>query len=434
MPPISLHLVPRDPRGCAEGGAAVTIELCLFDLDNTLLKTSDLEGFRGRGNVNNTSHEYTRGLLAAFNRRDDRLLYTPEQLADLQDEFLDMRWGVFTRAPRHYATTLLEEAYPVMEWDVVVAYEDVRNTKPYPDGIWLAAKQLGIRSGEKIALVGDEKTDVVCAYRAGCWVFIDQSSWQPRINDHWYALERVPDALFAGAGALGQLLASPHLGVPELEYLIAGEHLEGRRRRIDKINHFFPRNIGGGYVPIHIMGRLFGEYEEIRYRRGWHVLTDQLVGLKDANEFPDEWIEAIQRFVHADTVANPDTVVTVVPFKPGRTPRLERLLDQFARAYQPPRVFMGRRAPTVAFRSDVLAFRPGAVSSHGNHLDKDQRFANVGDNLHVSRPQDIQGKHVIVIDDVVTTGATLLWSHRYLREAGARSVSCLSLAQAIGAN
>ena len=412
----------------------MSIQLCLFDLDNTLLRTSDLEGFRGRENVNNTSNEYTRGLVAAFGRREDRLLYTPEQLAGLQAEFPDMRWGVFTRAPRHYANTLLEQAYPEVEWDIVVAYEDVRNTKPYPDGIWLAARQLGIQRCDEIALIGDEKTDVVCAYRAGCWVFVDQTSWQPRINEHWYALERVPDALFEGAEALSQLLASPHLGVPELEYLITGGRHEGRRRRIDKINHFFPRNIGGGHVPIHIMGRLFGEYEEIRHRRGWHALTDQIIAHKNANAFPAPWIEAMQRFVHLDTVANPDTVVTVVPFKPGRIPRLESLLDQFARAYQPPRVLMGRRAPAVAFRSDVLAFRPGAVSSHGNHLTAEQRFANVGDNLHVSRPQDIHGKHVIVIDDVVTTGATLLWSHRYLREAGARSVSCLSLAQAVGAN
>lgn len=412
----------------------MSIQLCLFDLDNTLLRTSGLEGFRGRENVNNTRREYTRGLLHEYDLRDDRLLYTPEQLADLQDEFPDMRWGVFTRAPRHYAATLLEEAYPDVEWDIVVAYEDVRNTKPHPDGIEIAARRLGIRRRDQVALVGDEKTDVVCAYRAGSWSFVDQSSWQPRINEHWYALERVPDALFEGADELSALLAEPFLGVPELEYLITGERLEGRKRRIDKINHFFPRNIGGGHVPIHIMGRLFGEYEEISYRRGWHALTDQLLAHKDANEFPGEWIEAILRFVHLDTVANPDTVVTVVPFKPGRTPRLERLLGQFSAAYQPPRVLMGRRAPTVAFRSDVLAFRPGAVSSHGNHLNSDQRFANVGDNLHVARPQDIQGKHVIVIDDVVTTGATLLWSHRYLREAGARSVSCLSLAQAIGAN
>jgi len=44
----------------------MAIELCLFDLDNTLLRTSDLEDFRGRENLGNTSAVYTRRLLAAF--------------------------------------------------------------------------------------------------------------------------------------------------------------------------------------------------------------------------------------------------------------------------------------------------------------------------------------------------------------------------------
>ncbi|WP_416057820.1 HAD-IA family hydrolase [Stenotrophomonas maltophilia] len=412
----------------------MSIRLCLFDLDNTLLRTDDLEVFRGRENVNRTSRDYTRALLREYRSRDDRLLYTPEQLEHLQEEFPRMCWGVFTRAPRHYASTLLDEAYPQMEWDILVAYEDVRNTKPNPEGIELAARRLGVRRRDQVVLVGDEKVDVVCAYRAGCWVFIDQATWQPRENVHWWALERVPDALFEGASELEDLLASPYLGVPELEYLINGERLLGRQRRIDRVNHFFPRSAGGGYVPIHVMGRLFGEHEEIRYRRETHVLTDQIIAHKDADEFPDEWIEAIQRFVRSDKHRNLDTVVTVVPFKPGRPPRLEGLLDQVASAYQARYLSADDAAPNVSFCADVLAFRVGAVSSHGNHLNAHERFANVGDNLHIRRPRKIQGKHVIVIDDVVTTGATLLWSHRYLREAGARSVSCLSLAQAVGAN
>ncbi|HRX99546.1 MAG TPA: HAD-IA family hydrolase [Xanthomonadaceae bacterium] len=411
----------------------MSIQLCLFDLDNTLLRTSDLEDFRGRDNVNNTGREYTRALLRTYDSRDDRLLYTPEQLADLRDEFHDILWGVFTRSPRHYATTLLKEAYPDVDWNIIVAFEDVKNTKPHPDGIYLAAKKCGIKRGDHIVMVGDEKSDVVCAYRAGCWVFVDRTSWRPMENEHWWALERVPDALFEGADELGPLLAAPYLGVPDLEYLIAGEQLEGRKRRIDKINHFWPRSMGVGYVSIHVLGRFFSDYEDIRYRRKWHELTGQILAHKGANTFPGEWVEAIQEFVHMDVLGRSETIVTVVPFKPGRHPRLERLLDQIGKAYQPARVSM-RRAPTVSFCSDLLAFRPGAVSSHGNHLGKDERFTNVGENLHVARPQDVRDKHVIVIDDVVTTGATLLWSHRYLMEAGARSVSCLSLAQAIGAS
>lgn len=412
----------------------MAIRLCLFDLDNTLLRTTDLEHFRGRENVNNTSREYTHRLVGEFENRDDRLLYTSAQLDHLRRRFPEIQWGVFTRSPRHYATTLLKQAYPNIEWGIIVAYEDVRQTKPYPDGVQLACHELGIARGHQVVLVGDEKSDVVCAYRAGCWVFIDQSTWYPRTSEHWYALERVPDALFEGANELELLLDSPCLGLPELEYQITGNQMDGRKPRIEKINHFFPRNIGGGYVPVHILGRLFGEYADISARRAWHALTDQILASKNSDSFPEEWIEAILRFLQQVTMTRPDTVVTVVPFKQGRTPRLERLLDQCARAYQPPRGRMGRNASDIAFHAGILAYRPVAVGHHGNHLNAEQRFANVADNLYVSQPQHIRGKHVIVIDDVVTTGASLLWSHRYLVEAGATSVSCLSLAKAIGAN
>ncbi|MFC7459213.1 HAD hydrolase-like protein [Hydrogenophaga defluvii] len=413
----------------------MAIELCLFDLDNTLLRTSDLEPFRGRDNVGVTSAVYTQKLReAAFGpNASKRHLYTAEQLIALRTRFPGMRWGVFTRSPRHYANTLLDFGYPEIKWDIVIGYEDVRNTKPHPDGIWIAARETDVDSVDKIALIGDEKVDVVCAFRAGCWSFIDQTTWEPRTSEHWWALERVPDALFRGADELANLLEAPLLGAPELEYLLANEELDGRRQRIDQINHFFPRFLGGGYVPIKIMGRLFGDHVDIQHRRNSHLLTQQIHALKEAATFPEIWVKAIQRFLNAETRAGGEVLVTVIPFKPGRKPRLESLLAQVEKSYRPPEISF-RRPATVEFLADVLAFRNGAVSSHGHHLNADERFANVGENLYVKRPLDIKGKHVIVIDDVVTSGATLLWANRYLIQAGAKRVSCMSLSKAIGPN
>lgn len=413
------------------------IDLCLFDLDNTLLRTTDLSPFRGRENVGVSSVDYTRRLLAtAFGSGvPSRLLYTASQLAELRRRFPMMRWGVFTRSPRHYALTLLGHAYPEFNWDVVVAFEDVEQTKPHPNGIVKAARETGVARPNQVALVGDEKIDVVCAHRAGCWSFIDQASWHPRTKEHWWALERMPDALFEGADELSRLLAAPGLGLPELEYLIAGQQLEGRRRRIDKINHFFPREHGDGYEPIHVLGRLFGEYEEISRKRRDHVLTRQIHEHKDAQVFPDAWVNAILQFVKNEGGFSRHVVVTVIPFKPGRRPRLESLLAQVATAHVPtPRRGTFIPPNEFTFIPDVLAFRPGAVSSHGNRLSAAQRFSNVGENLYVQRAEAVEGKHVIVLDDVVTSGATLLWAHRYLTRAGAARVSCLALAKAIGAN
>lgn len=412
----------------------MSIELCLFDLDNTLLDTRDLEPFRGRENVGVTSAMYTQKMLkAAFGAEArQRYLYNPEELIALRGQFPKMRWGVFTRSPRHYAATLLTRAFPDFKWDIIIGREDVEKTKPDPEGIWIAGVETGVESLHHIALVGDEKVDVVCAYRAGCWSFIDQTSWEPRCNEHWWALERVPDAVFKGSDELASLLSEPYLRVPDLEYLIFNQRLNGRARRIDKINHFFPRSIGNGYVPIYVMGRIFGDYKELSPRRDWHSLTEQIHAYKSATTFPESWVQSIHNFISAESIFSQDVVLTVIPFKPGRTPRLEALLRQVATTYGPSKKKF--RKTNIEFLEDVMAFRDGAVSSHGHHLTAEERFQNVGKNLYVKRPRDIEGKHVIVIDDVVTSGATLLWADRYLMLASARKVSCMSLTKAIGPN
>lgn len=412
----------------------MTIELCIFDLDNTLLRTDDLEEFRGRANVNLTSREYTEALLqAAFGPDvENREIYTSEQLLGLRLKFPKMRWGVFTRSPRHYAKTLLDRNYPQVKWDVVIGFEDVVNTKPDPEGIRRASNITAIKSPDRIALIGDDKVDVVCAYRSGCWSFIDQSTWNPRKNGHWWALERVPDALFKGADELESLLRNPYIKLPELEYRISKDNSHDRKLRVDTINHFFPRTYGSGFVPINVMGRLFGDYQDLDLRREWHPLSEQIVSHKNSNSFPDSWLCAIRDFIKDTTINDGEAVVTVIPCKAGRTPRLESLLQQVAGPYDCNQTRPS--SPSVEYLHDILEFRSGAVSSHGRHLNADERFNNVGENLYVRRPADIKRRHVIVIDDVVTSGATLLWAHRFLMSAGARRVTCLSLAKAIGPN
>jgi predicted amidophosphoribosyltransferase len=56
---------------------------------------------------------------------------------------------------------------------------------------------------------------------------------------------------------------------------------------------------------------------------------------------------------------------------------------------------------------------------------------NVRDNLLVSPERSLHGTDVVVIDDVVTSGATFYYADRYLREAGASRVHCIALAQTI---
>ncbi len=60
-----------------------------------------------------------------------------------------------------------------------------------------------------------------------------------------------------------------------------------------------------------------------------------------------------------------------------------------------------------------------------------ERHENVANIFRVIQPQLIQNKHVVVIDDVVTTGATIESLLIELLDNGAKSVSVITLAAAI---
>lgn len=55
-------------------------------------------------------------------------------------------------------------------------------------------------------------------------------------------------------------------------------------------------------------------------------------------------------------------------------------------------------------------------------LPEDQRFANLEGSFSVIRPHAVAGMRVLLIDDVMTTGATLNEAARTLRSAGASAV------------
>lgn len=62
------------------------------------------------------------------------------------------------------------------------------------------------------------------------------------------------------------------------------------------------------------------------------------------------------------------------------------------------------------------------------NLNRDERLRNIAGAFAVKRHQTIIGKEVLLIDDVVTTCATLEQCSRILKESGAKKVYCLTLA------
>ncbi len=63
-------------------------------------------------------------------------------------------------------------------------------------------------------------------------------------------------------------------------------------------------------------------------------------------------------------------------------------------------------------------------------LDKRERLANVQHAFSVSNKTEVDGKHILLVDDVLTTGATLLSAALPLKAAGASQISIATLAMA----
>ena len=60
----------------------------------------------------------------------------------------------------------------------------------------------------------------------------------------------------------------------------------------------------------------------------------------------------------------------------------------------------------------------------------EERRANIAGAYRVPKPELTAGKRVLIIDDVITSGATLSECAKTLRDAGAKEVLCATLAVA----
>ena len=61
----------------------------------------------------------------------------------------------------------------------------------------------------------------------------------------------------------------------------------------------------------------------------------------------------------------------------------------------------------------------------------EKRRANIAGAYACLRPERVQGKRILLVDDIVTTGATLSEAAKVLKKAGAKEVICATLARSL---
>jgi ComF family protein len=191
----------------------------------------------------------------------------------------------------------------------------------------------------------------------------------------------------------------------------------------DKLGIPLPFGGGGGPMisaaaaaapPLYDRARAVAVFEH-------HGVLQQLVhGLKyadrhDARRIFGRWLQEAGR----DLLADADLIV---PVPLARFRLLRRQFNQSALLAKEI-----SRCSGVPWRPDVL-LKPRATPPQVG-LTRDQRLNNVRSAFRVphSRLKHVEGRNVLVIDDVITTGATVGSAARTLKAAGARRVDVLAL-------
>lgn len=406
-------------------------KLCLLDLDDTLVRTGDLENIRLAGKQTDTP-EYRDQLATKYLARNNREIYNQHLLKVMRKTFKKTKFGIFTRSPRSYAETILSLSYPKFKWDVVVAYEDVKKTKPNGMGIHKAMDSVGLEDFNLVLMVGDQDSDIRAAYNAGVAVVLDKTTWpSSRTSDNWNSIKHIPDAIIDHPRKLIPVIENLPKHQPDLERLLIGEKSSIKPRRYDQVGKFIPGD--RTYYPVFACGRSFARYKSISERKNWHGLTKSIHDNKNSVEFPAEWIQSVYGFINQRFGIKEygrDLVITVIPRRPKRQPRLECFLSQLEQYLKAKPI---QYSPKITFEPELLAYREGVRSQHQDFLNAKERFQNVRDNLYVKNPTLVdKGQLVLVIDDVCTTGASLIYAGKHLRKEGASEVVRLAISMNIG--
>lgn len=394
---------------------------CVFHLEEALVKTDGLESLfeKPDGEPVEAYREKVKAVLAS----GERMMVSQEQLESIRSQF-GLRMGLLSCHGDAWIDAVLAACWPEFEWDFVVPARGKtrfsRGMKAFSPETW------------GLVVCGNARQVTHCYYdlhkgfavlATWGWSCVPRLRGGPASRECWREESVFADAQIDEFSALPEVLEDPVSRLPVLERLLMNSEEDVKSFRLLQSKKFGPRDSGAEFM-VCGLGRYFPwNCEE---RRDWR-LSRSILEMKESAVFPTAWLQAAAltiRDFQAFTKGAP-LVVTVIPARPGRVARLNAFLGQLEESEL-------LSDASVSFAPDLLEFHDGVLSNHHDKLGAADRYANIRDHLFVKQPELLQSHpNVAVIDDVVTTGATLYHAKQFLHKAGARLVLPLAMALTI---
>jgi ComF family protein len=102
------------------------------------------------------------------------------------------------------------------------------------------------------------------------------------------------------------------------------------------------------------------------------------------------------------------------------------------RGYNQAEVFANGLSASLNIPVDTTSLQRIAFTETQTKKNRFARWKNVKEMFHLAHPENIEGKHVVLVDDVITTGSTLEACISELKKAENVTVSVIAIAVAAG--
>jgi ComF family protein len=85
------------------------------------------------------------------------------------------------------------------------------------------------------------------------------------------------------------------------------------------------------------------------------------------------------------------------------------------------------REKSFYFKNGIL-IKPEETKHQAQIKDRALRLKNISGSFSVKNKKEVEGKNIILVDDILTTGATLSEARKVLKQAGARKIIAFTVA------